>query len=493
MRTNKKYILAIDQGTTGSRAFIFDNQGRVIAKSYKEFKQYFPRAGWVEHDAAEIWSSCESVIKGALKKAKLRASHIGAIGITNQRETTVVWHRKTGKPLARAIVWQCRRTSEFCNTLKKRGHEKQFKNKTGLVLDPYFSGTKMRWFLDNVKGLREKAKRGDVCFGTIDSWLIYKLTAGREHTTDMTNASRTLLFNIKTKKWDAALCRILGVPENTLPRVQASGSVFGQATLGRDKTPIPITGVLGDQQAALFGQGCFKAGTMKNTYGTGCFVVLNTGKKFVASKYGLLTTLASDENGKPVYALEGSIFIAGAVVQWLRDELKVFKDSAKSEDFIKGVKDTNGVYFVPAFAGLGAPHWDSNARGIISGLTRGANMQHIVRAALESIAYQTKDVVEVMQKELKSKITTLKVDGGACQNNFLMQFQADVLGAKVVRPVNVDTTALGAALLAGKVAGLLKGVVNINGIEKTFISKMALKDRQRLLKEWNEAVVKARA
>jgi len=489
----RQFILAIDQGTTGTRAFLFDQRGQIVASVYKEFKQYFPKPGWVEHDAEEIWKSCTSVIKGVLRKSRISAKQIVAIGITNQRETTVVWDRKTSKPLARAIVWQCRRTTEICQKLSK--HSSTFRKKTGLVLDPYFSGTKIKWLLDNVKGLKKRAQKGSVCFGTIDSWLIWKLTGGKSHVTDMTNASRTLIFNIRTFKWDKELLKILGVPSTILPKVQNSGSIFGHTSVSNTGLPsgIPIASVLGDQQAALYGQGCYGVGTIKNTYGTGCFIVLNTGKKLIYSKNGLLSTIASDVNGKPIYAMEGSIFIAGAVVQWLRDQLGVVKNSSDTEKVIKGLRDTEGVYFVPAFTGLGAPYWDAEARGMICGLTRGANIGHITRAALESIAYQTKDVFDIMKKELGKNIRSLKVDGGACQNNFLMQFQADLLGCDILRPKIIDSTALGVAQLAGVTIGLWKkkDLARLNKTERVFKSKMNDKKRKELYKGWTNAVRRA--
>ncbi len=490
------YILAIDQGTTGSRAFIFNARGQVVASAYKEFPQYFPKPGWVEHDADEIWRSCTSVIKQVIKKAKINSSKIVSIGITNQRETTCVWDRKTSKPVARAIVWQCRRTTEICKKMAR--HTNTFRKKTGLVLDPYFSGTKIKWLLDQKKGLKQRAKNGKVCFGTMDSWLIWKLTQGTSHVTDYTNASRTLVFNIRSKKWDDQLLKILGIPKSILPTAQKSGSLFGH-TKGRVAglpDGIPITAVLGDQQAALYGQGCFSPGTMKNTYGTGCFLVLNTGKKCVLSKKGLLTTIAADDKGNPIYALEGSIFIAGAVVQWLRDQLGVIKNSTQIENAIQGVKDTQGVYFVPAFAGLGAPYWDSEARGIITGLTRGANDKHIMRAALESIAYQTKDVFELMKKEVGGNIRELKVDGGACQNNFLMQFQADMLGAKVIRPKMIDTTVQGVAFLAGVTQGVWRGKKDLEKLfkkDRSFTPKKNKGFREEKYKGWLQAVERVRS
>ncbi len=483
------YLLAIDQGTTGSRAIIFDKHGRIVSSHYQEFHQYFPKAGWVEHDADEIWQSVTAVIKTALKKSKISSTQIAAIGITNQRETTVLWDRKISKPVSRAIVWQCRRTSDICQGLRAKGYEQLFKRKTGLVLDPYFSGTKIKWILDNVAGVRRRAVKGHIAFGTIDSWLIWKLTGGRSHATDFTNASRTLIFNIKTKTFDKELLKILNIPSAILPNVKPSGAIFGHTSKNNFGLPsgVPIAAVLGDQQAALYGQGCFNVGDIKNTYGTGCFMMLNTGKKLVHSKKGLLTTLASDDQGKPVYALEGSIFIAGAVVQWIRDQLGSIKKSSDIEGAIKGIDDTSGVYFVPAFAGLGAPYWDSQARGLICGLTRGTNLKHIMRAALESICYQTKDVFDLMQKESGRKIDELKIDGGACRNNFLMQFQADMLKCKIVRPKIVELTALGAAQLAGVTVGLWKGKKDLTKLyqyDRSFVSHMTDTKRREKYQGW---------
>lgn len=513
---NKQYILALDQGTTGSRAFLFDARGSVAAGDYKEFPQYFPKPGWVEHDADEIWASCVAVIKGVLAKSRVSPQAITAIGITNQRETTVLWDRKTGKPVHRAIVWQCRRTADICQALKAKGLEKLFREKTGLVIDAYFSGTKIRWLLDHVPGLRRRAAQGEICFGTIDSWLIWKLTGGASHATDLTNASRTLIFNIRTKKWDNELLEILQIPAAILPAVQNSGSIFGYTKEAKNSgtqsgcaggtgldlslpAGIPIAAVLGDQQAALYGQGCYEAGTVKNTYGTGCFIVLNTGKKLIFSRKGLLSTLASDDKGKPVYALEGSVFIAGAVVQWLRDQLGVIKTSAQTEAMVRGLKDTHGVYFVPAFVGLGAPYWDSEARGVICGLTRGASVKHIVRAALESMAYQTKDVFDIMRKEFNAgnrHACSLRVDGGACKNDFLMQFQADILGCRITRPQMIDSTAQGAAYLAGVTIGWWNGqkdLAKLRQTERTFVPEMSAARRVELYTGWQEAVDKARA
>jgi len=490
---DKKYILAIDQGTTGSRALILDHRGKVIAGAYREFKQYFPKPGWVEHDAEEIWASCAAVIKEALTKAKIQGANIRAIGITNQRETTVLWDRRTSRPVHKAIVWQCRRTAEICKKLKNSGVEPQIRRKTGLLLDPYFSGTKVQWLLDHVPGLRARARSGNICFGTMDSWLIWKLTGGASHVTDMTNASRTLFFNIKTLQWDPGILKTLRVPQNILPKVQNSGSIFGHTAAAKNGLPagIPITAVMGDQQAALYGQGCFKAGMIKNTYGTGCFLVLNTGKELVYSKKGLLSTVACDEKGAPVYALEGSIFMAGAVVQWLRDQMGFFKDSAQTEKIIKGLKSTDGVYLVPAFTGMGAPYWKSEARGLVSGITRGTTLKHMIRAGLEAIAYQAKDVFDCMQEDFQKRIPELRVDGGACRNNFLMQFQADMLGCRVIRPRMTESTVYGAAYLAGVTSGLWRGesdLRNIRHVDRIFKPKMLAPARKQLYDGWREAV-----
>ncbi len=490
-----KYILSLDQGTTGSRAFIFNAQGRVVASSYKEFKQYYPKPGWVEHDAQEIWESIEAVIRKALADARIDPKAIAAIGITNQRETTVLWDKRTSKPVYHAIVWQCRRTAEACSRLKK--HESLFRRKTGLVVDAYFSGTKIQWLLDHVKGLRQKARRGHTAFGTIDSWLIFKLTGGARHVTDMTNASRTLIFDIKAKAWSKDLLKLLNIPENILPQVFPSSSTFGYTAQGVAGLPsgIPIAAVMGDQQAALYGQGCYEPGMIKNTYGTGCFLLLNTGSKCVYSKKGLLTTLGCDALGKPVYVLEGAVFIAGAVIQWLRDELKIIKDAGSSEAMAADVRDTNGVYLVPAFVGLGAPYWDAEARGIITGLTRGTNIRHIARAALESMAYQTKEVFDLMGQESGLQIKSLSVDGGACRNNFLMQFQADILSVPIIRPSMVDTTVAGAAYLAGVSTGLWSSqqVTRIKKIQKIFKPAMPRSESKANYDGWAHAVRQALA
>ncbi len=487
-----KYILAIDQGTTGSRCFIFDSNGGIVSSAYQEFPQYFPKPGWVEHDANQIWTSVEAVIKKAVSKSKINPQSVLAIGITNQRETTVLWDRRTQKPVARAIVWQDRRTSEVCTKLKKQ--ESMIRKITGLVMDPYFSATKISWILNHVKGLRAKAQRGDIAFGTIDSWLIFKLTGGKSHVTDMTNASRTLIFDITLKKWSEKLLKLFSIPKEILPQVYPSGAVFGTTALvaGLPKG-IPILAVMGDQQAALYGQGCFTPGTLKNTYGTGCFMVLNIGNKLRLSTKGLLTTIACDINGQPLYALEGSVFIAGAVIQWLRDQLKIIPDSSATEKAISGLKTNEGVYFVPAFVGLGAPYWNSQVRGVITGLTRGSNRKHIIRAALESMAYQTKDVFDLMQKESGLKIKSLAVDGGACRNNFLMQFQSDVLSIEVVRPRMVDSTVAGVAYLAGTRAGLWKrqDLVKLHQVEKRFKPQMNKSKVKEFYQGWTKAVSQA--
>lgn len=493
-----KYILAIDQGTTGSRAFLFDKEGRIVSSAYREFPQIYPVSGWVEHDPEDIWRSVEFVTKRAILQKNIKPADIAAIGITNQRETAILWDRKTGRPVHNAIVWQCRRTAGICDKLKKSGYAEIFHKKTGLVVDAYFSGTKIKWLLDNIKGLRNRAKAGDICFGTVDAWLIWKLSGQKAHVTDYTNASRTLIFNIKEKKWDKELLKILTVPEAILPEVRASSSIFAKTAKNVCGlvSGIPISGNAGDQQAALFGQGCFSRGSMKNTYGTGCFLLLNTGNKFTLSKKGLLTTLACDIQGRPSYALEGAVFIAGAAVQWLRDELKLIRTAARSEDEARKVPDTGGVYFVPAFVGLGAPYWDPKARGTITGITRGTSVPHIIRAALEAIAYQVKDIVELMQDETAQKLNSLQVDGGACRNNFLMQFQADILNTKIFRPKITETTAKGAAMLAGLGVGFWKRAEELKktvSLEKIFLPLMKGTQRDKLYLGWQKAVEKARS
>ncbi len=485
------YILCIDQGTTGSRAILIDRRGEMAASAYSEFWQIFPKPGWVEHNAEEIWKVTCKVIVEAIKKSGKDPNRIVAIGITNQRETTVIWDRKTGKPIHNAIVWQCRRTAEICDQLKGQGWSHKFRRKTGLVIDAYFSGTKIKWLLDNVKGAKERARRGELAFGTIDSWLIWKLSGGKVHATDYTNASRTLIFNIVKKKWDEELLDVLGIPASLLPEVKPSSGFFGATDCAGLPKGIPIAGVAGDQQAALFGQGCFKKGLAKNTYGTGCFMLSYLGDKFVESKSGLVTTLACDAQGRPAYALEGSVFIAGAAVQWLRDQLKVIAKASETEMIAESVSDTAGVYFVPAFVGLGAPYWDMSARGAIVGITRGAGRDQIIRAALESIAYQTRDLLLAMEKDLGTGIQELRVDGGSCQNNFLMQFQADIIGIPVNRPVKFETTGLGAGYLAGLAVGLWRDARVINKLRKTdkiFKPKMKTEERERLYRGWQEAV-----
>jgi glycerol kinase len=488
----RKLILAVDQGTTGTRTYLFDHSGKVVGSAYEEFTQYFPKPGWVEHDALEIQRTVEETGKKALKSAGVKPSQIAAIGITNQRETTVIWNRKTGKPIHKAIVWQCRRTAHRCDELKKQGKEKLFLNKTGLVIDAYFSGTKVEWLLQNIPGAAQRAAKGELAFGTIDTWLLWNFTGGKSHATDYSNASRTLLFNIKAKQWDSQLLKTLHVPELLLPHVQASASLFGttsaESYLGAG---IPITGMAGDQQAALFGQGCHEPGTLKNTYGTGCFLLLNVGKKHVISKNKLLTTLACDGKGQPVYALEGSVFIGGAAIQWIRDGLGLIKSSSESEAVAMKVTDTGGVYLVPAFVGLGAPYWDGHARGALVGLTRGTTKEHVVRATLESLAYQTKDLVDAMLKDSHLKLKELRVDGGACKNNLLMQFQADILKVKINRPKMVETTAIGAAFLAGLQIGYWKNnseIQKIRRVDKVFSSRMKQTIRKHLWDGWKEAI-----
>ncbi len=491
---NKKYIMALDQGTTSSRTIIFTLWGNIVAVDQKEFTQYFPQPGWVEHEAEEIFESQLETARNAIKKANINPEEIAAIGITNQRETTIVWDRKTSKPIRRAIVWQDRRTAEICDILKSQNNEPKIREKTGLVLDPYFSGTKLTWLFKNTDGLKEKAHNGDIAFGTVDSWLIYKLTGGKSHVTDVSNASRTLLFNINTLSWDDELCDILEVPKSVLPIVRPSASVFGETDPSFFGVAIPITGVAGDQQAALFGQACFKSGMAKNTYGTGAFVVLNTGEKPILGD-GVLTTLAWQiENNKPNYALEGSIFVAGAAVQWLRDGLKIIDDSPDIENLAKKVTDNGGVYFVPALVGLGAPFWDPYARGTIVGITRGTTKAHLARATLEAMAYSTRDAIEAMVKATNIPLKELRVDGGASVNNILMQFQSDILNVPVLRPKVSETTALGAAYLAGIGAG----VVDINTIEAKweldaeYHPKMKTSESEKLYSEWKRAVERSR-
>ena len=486
-----KYIMALDAGTTSNRCILFDKKGQVISVAQKEFTQYFPKPGWVEHDANEIWSSQLGVAVEAMAKIGATAEDIAAIGITNQRETTIVWDKNTGEPVYHAIVWQCRRTSEYCDELKEKGLTDKFREKTGLIIDAYFSGTKLKWILDNVEGVRERAENGELLFGTVETWLIWKLTKGKVHVTDYSNASRTLLFNIKELKWDDEILAELNIPKSMLPEVKPSSEIYGycdSAFLGGE---IPISGAAGDQQAALFGQTCFNPGEAKNTYGTGCFMLMNTGEKPVFSENGLVTTIAWELDSKVNYALEGSIFVAGAAIQWLRDELKIIESAADSEYMANKVKDTNGCYVVPAFTGLGAPHWDQYARGTIVGITRGVNKYHIVRATLESLAYQVNDVLQAMKADSKIELEALKVDGGASQNNLLMQMQSDIIDAPVKRPMCVETTAMGAAYLAGLAVGYWKNkeeVIKNWEIDKVFTPKISEEDRAKKIKGWNKAV-----
>ena len=484
------YILALDQGTTSSRSILFDKKGNIIAVAQKEFTQIFPKPGWVEHDPKEIWETQLASVKEVMEKANISADDIAAIGITNQRETTVIWNRNTGEPIYNAIVWQDRRTASFCDELKEKGLQKTIQQKTGLVIDAYFSGTKIKWILDNIAGAREKAQKGELCFGTIDTWLLWKLTKDKVHATDVSNASRTMLCNIETCQWDGELEKILDVPGNILPQIRSSSEVYGTTTLLDDKTEIPIAGIAGDQQAALFGQLCTQPGMVKNTYGTGCFMLMNTGEKMIVSNNNLLTTVAWKINGITQYALEGSVFIAGAVVQWLRDGLGIIKTSADVEALAKQVNTTDGVYVVPAFAGLGAPYWNQHARGTITGLTRGSTAAHIARAAVESIAYQTMDVLKAMEADSGINIKELRVDGGATKNNLLMQFQSDVLNTKVVRPTVTETTALGAAYLAGLAVGFwnIEELQQQWQIEKIFSSEITEAKRNELTKGWKKAV-----
>lgn len=493
----KKYVIALDAGTTSNRAIIFDKDENIIATAQREFTQIYPKAGWVEHNAMEIWATQTSVLTEVIAKANINYGDIAAIGITNQRETTVVWDKKTGEPVYNAIVWQCRRTAPICEQLKKDGLEEYIKEATGLVVDAYFSGTKVKWILDNVEGAREKAERGDLLFGTVDSWLVWKLTHGDVHVTDYTNASRTLIYNIKKLEWDEKILDALNIPKNMLPQVKNSSEIYGYADLGgREEVKIPISGIAGDQQAALFGQACFNVGQAKNTYGTGCFLLMNTGEKAVTSKNGLLTTIAIGLDSKVEYALEGSIFMGGASVQWLRDELKLINDAADTEYFAKKVKDSNGVYVVPAFVGLGSPYWDMYARGTMVGLTRGVNRNHIIRATLESIAYQSKDLLVAMEEDSGINLETLKVDGGAVKNEFLMQFQSDILGTTVSRPEITETTALGAAYLAGLAVGFWKDKDEISKkwkVNKSFIPEITAEKREKIYKGWKKAVSRSLA
>lgn len=491
-----KYILALDQGTTSSRAIVFDASGTIRAVSQREFRQIYPKPGWVEHDPEEIWTSQVSVAREALESAGISSDDVAAIGITNQRETALVWDRRTGVPVYNAIVWQDRRTSGLCDELRRLGHEALIRERTGLVIDAYFSGTKIQWILENVEGAREKADAGDLAFGTVDSWLIWKMTGGAVHVTDATNASRTLLYNIRDHRWDDELLPLFGVPRSMLPEVRSSSEVYAQTEASLFGVSIPIAGIAGDQQAALFGQICTRRGMVKNTYGTGCFMLMNTGEELVYSKNNLVTTIAWDLDGKVEYALEGSIFVAGAVVQWLRDGLGLIDSSPEVEALARQVDTSDGVYFVPAFTGLGAPHWDQYARGTIVGLTRGTTSAHLARAALDSIAFQTVDVIKAMEADSGIELTELRVDGGATANDLLMQFQSDLLGVPVIRPTIRETTALGAAYLAGLAVGYWDDVDEIARqwkVEKRFKPEMDESSRARLLRDWTRAVERSRS
>ena len=490
-----KYIMALDAGTTSNRCILFNEKGEMCSVAQKEFTQFFPKPGWVEHDADEIWSTQLEVAKEAMANVGAIAADIGAIGITNQRETTIVWDKNTGEPIHHAIVWQCRRTSEYCDSLKDKGLVDTFRQKTGLVIDAYFSGTKLKWLLDNVEGARERAEKGELLFGTVETWLIWKLTQGQVHVTDYSNASRTMLFNINTLEWDEDILKELDIPKCMLPTPKPSSCIYGEANPVFFGGPIPIAGAAGDQQAALFGQTCFTAGEAKNTYGTGCFLLMNTGDTIVRSKNGLVTTVAIGLGGRVQYALEGSVFVGGAVVQWLRDELHLITEAADTEYFAQKVKDSAGVYVVPAFTGLGAPYWDMHARGAILGLTRGAGRDHIIRAALESIAYQTSDVLRAMEEDTGARLKELRVDGGASANQFLMQFQADIIGRTILRPVIRETTALGAAYLAGLATGMWRSPDEIRGqwtLDRRYEPNLPAQERARLTAGWMKAVERTR-
>ncbi len=485
------YIISLDQGTTSSRAVLIDNTGTIIGSAQKEFPQIYPKAGWVEHNPMDIWNVQLEMLRKLIKEQEVSVKEISGLGITNQRETTILWERNTGKPVYNAIVWQCRRTSDYCEDLKNRGVANIIHEKTGLVVDAYFSGTKIKWILDNVEGVREKAESGDILFGTVDTWLVWNLTAGRVHVTDYTNASRTMLFNINTLEWDKELLKEMNIPKSILPDVKPSSFIYGYTEEKLLGGKIPLAGIAGDQQAALFGQMCVDKGSFKNTYGTGCFMLLNTGEKPVFSKNGLLTTIALGFDGKITYALEGSIFMAGAIMQWLRDNLEIITNASEAGKIAETVKDTMGVYFVPAFQGLGTPYWEMEARAGIIGLTRGAKRAHIIRAAEESIAYRTKDVAMVMEEESGIKLSDIRVDGGASKDNFLMQFQSDILGSTIIRPKNIETTAMGAAYLAGLAVGFWSDLSRIKEIwqeDRVFSPKFELEKRTSLYADWKEAV-----
>lgn len=486
-----QYIMSLDQGTTSSRCILFDKSGNAISMAQKEYQQFYPQPGWVEHDPMEIWQTQLEVAQTALQNAKLTAADIAAIGITNQRETTILWDKRTGKPIYNAIVWQCRRTAEFCETLAQKGYAQKIQEKTGLLLDAYFSATKICWILDHVAGARQMAEDGNLLFGTVDTWLIWNLTGGQVHATDYSNASRTMLYNIHTLQWDEELLDLLHIPYSILPEVRPSSHTFGNALPYCFGASIPITGVAGDQHAALFGQACFTPGSAKNTYGTGCFLLMNTGEKPVTSKNGLLTTIAWGLDGKVTYALEGSVFVAGAAIQWLRDELKLIDSAPDTEAMALSVPDTCGVYLVPAFVGLGAPYWDPYARGMLTGLTRGANRNHIARAALESMAYQTYDVLHAMEEDAGIPLAELRADGGAAANNFLLQFQADITGVPVLRPNILETTALGAAYLAGLAVGYWKDLSEIRrnwGVSHAYSPKASKEEAASHLEGWKKAI-----
>lgn len=495
MSQNKPYILALDQGTTSSRAIIFDQKGQIVSVAQKEFKQHFPKQGWVEHDPDEIWSSQSAVLIEALLNKDIKPEQVAGIGITNQRETTIVWDRKTGKPLYNAIVWQDRRTAAYCNELKEKGHAAQIAAKTGLIIDAYFSATKIRWILENVEGARQKAEAGELAFGTVDSWLIWKLTAGKSHLTDITNASRTMIFNIHTQEWDKELLELFGIPASMLPEVKSCSEVFTETAGDVLNTKIPIAGVAGDQQAALFGQLCTQPGMAKTTYGTGCFLVMNTGTEAVRSQNQLLTTVAWKIGNEINYALEGSVFIGGAAIQWLRDGIELFSHAKETEKLATSLDDNDGVYFVPALAGLGAPHWDQNARGAFFGITRGTTIAHMTRAALEAIAYQVFDVLKAMEKDSGKPTQELRVDGGATANNFLMQFQSDLLGCEIKRPKIIETTAIGAAFLAGLAVGFWKNQEELQELweaDQSFKPNMEAEKRDQLIHFWHKAVERSK-
>jgi glycerol kinase len=491
---SKKYILSLDQGTSSSRSFLFDSESNIVDSEQKEFKQYYPQAGWVEHDPVEIWESQRSTAQDLLKKLKIESSEIGAIGIANQRETVVLWDKITGEHVYNAIVWQDKRTADLCQKIQNEGWSKYVKESTGLIIDSYFSATKIHWILNNVQGVKEKAVKGEILAGTIDTWLVWKMTGGKLHITDYSNASRTMLFNIRELKWDKKLLELFEIPINILPEIKTSSEIYGYTDKSIFGVEVPIAGIAGDQQAALFGQFCVEKGMVKNTYGTGCFMLMNTGEEIIESKTGLITTIAWGINGKIYYALEGSVFIAGAAIKWLRDALKIIKTASETEQIAFEIDDTKGVYVVPAFSGLGAPHWDMYARGAIYGLTQGVTDKHIIRSTLESLAYQTMDVLKVMEKDSGIKLKTLNVDGGACANNFLMQFQSDILNVEVKRPANIETTAYGVSLLAGLSVNFwtLDEIKEKRKIEKSFVPLMNEVMRQKLYSGWIDAVEKTK-